>query len=222
MEKELEKYIPLLEQKVFEMFHKESSGHDLYHLQRVYNLALHIQETEGGDRLVVGIAAFLHDVHRIIEKETGKFCPPKESLPTILKLLTEVDFPKEKISNVLHCVEFHDEYNFTNTGNVVSDIETLIIQDADNIDAMGAIGIGRTFTFGGAYGLPMWIPEVPFQKNFEGEHKIDPSTIHHVYSKLLELKGNMNTSTGKHMAETRHEFTQAFFDHFIKEWNGKL
>lgn len=218
----LEKYITLLEDKISEMFQRDSSGHDMAHLKRVYNLALHIQEKEGGDRFVIGISAFLHDVHRIMEKDTGKFCPPKDSLPTITKILEEVNFPKEKIENVLHCIEFHEEYGFVPSGKTVSDIETLILQDADNLDAIGAVGIGRTFSFSGVYNVPMWVPEIPFEKNFQGEHKRDPSTMHHIYSKLLELKGNMNTQTAKEMSAERHKFMEGFFEHFVKEWKGEM
>ncbi len=221
MEKGLENYIELLEREVSARFSSENTGHDIYHLKRVYNLALHIQQKEGGDRLVIGVAAFLHDIHRIIEKETGKFCPPKDSLPTVSGLLEKINFPKEKVENILHCIEFHDEYGFTKEGRTVSDLETLILQDADNLDAIGAIGIGRTFSYSGAHGLPMWIPELPFQKNFEGEHKNDPSTLHHVYSKLLQLKGNMQTNTAKEMAEERHVFMQSYLNQFIAEWEGK-
>ncbi len=217
----LEKYVELLEQKIYDMFQKESSGHDIYHLRRVYNLACHLQEKEGGDRLVIGISAFLHDIHRTMEVN-GKFCPPKDSLPLIYKMLRGVNFPEEKIQNVLHCIEFHEEYEFTKEGKTVSDLETLILQDSDNLDAMGALGIGRTFSFGGSHSLPMWLPDIPLEKNYEGEHKFDPSTIHHVYSKLLQLKDNMNTKTAKDMAQARHNFTQEFLDHFVKEWKGEI
>ena len=219
---ELEKYKKLLEDKINKMFRKDSTGHDLYHLNRVYNLALHLQEKEGGDRLVIGISAFLHDVHRIMEKETGKFCPPKDSLPIISKLLEEVSFPKEKIDNVLHCIEFHEEYNFSKEGKTVSDIETLILQDTDNLDAIGAIGIGRTFTFGGSHNVPMWIPERPFDREYFDESKKDSSTLHHFHSKLIKLKDNMNTETGKKMAQARHEYMLGFIKQFISEWKGEV
>ncbi len=211
-----------LEQRLKDMFANESSGHDPNHLKRVYNLATRIQDQEGGDRLVIGAAAFLHDLHRLMGKDRGKYCDPKESLPLVEKLLKEVEFPATKIPPVLHCVEFHEEYAFSDQGKTVTDLETLIIQDADNLDAIGAIGIGRTFTFGGAHGVPMWVPERPFDRDTYDEAVGDPSTIHHFYSKLLKLKDNMNTETGKRMAEARHEFMELFLDHFFKEWKGEL
>ena len=218
----MEKYLEPLGNKIRKMFASESSGHDINHLKRVHNIALHIQSKEGGDRTIIGISAILHDIHRLQEKETGKFCPPKDSLPIVEKLLQEVDFPKAKIKSVLHCIEFHEEYGFSKKGKTVKDIETLILQDADNLDAIGAIGIGRTFSFGGAYGIPMWIPEEPLGKRHYDESERDPSTLHHFYSKLLKLKGNMNTKTGKSMAEERHKFMEKFANEFQKEWKGEL
>ncbi len=215
-------YVKLLEPKVRKMFDSESSGHDLYHLQRVLNLALHLQEKEGGDRLVIGVAAYLHDIHRLVEKETGKFYPPKESLPTIEKLLKEVNFARDKIPMVLHCIEYHEEYGFSASGKTVDDLETFILQDADNLDAIGAIGVGRTFTFGGAHGLPMWVPDIPFDRNTFDESERDPSTIHHFYSKLFKLGDNMNTKTAKEMAKARHKFMEVFVKTFIGEWKGEI
>lgn len=203
------------------MFASESSGHDIYHLDRVRNLALHIQKKEGGDRLVIGVAAFLHDIHRLMGKDTGAFVHPKDSLPTIRNILAGLDFPHEALERVLHCIEYHEEYGFSKEGKTVADIETLILQDADNLDAIGAIGIGRTFTFGGAHALPMWMPEKAFDREFFDESEEDPSTLHHFYSKLLKLKDNMNTKTGKEIAEGRHAYMAQYVRQFINEWKGE-
>ncbi len=217
----MEEIISKLENEIKKTFSSESSGHDIYHLKRVLNLALHIQKKEGGDKLVIGISAFLHDIHRIIQIETGKYCTPKDSLPIVKKILEKIDIPKDKIERILHCIEFHEEYSFSNQGKTVNDIETLILQDADNLDAIGAIGIGRTFAFGGTYKRLMWIPEIPFDRKTFDEPELDPSTVHHFYSKLLKLKENMNTKTAKKMALERHKFMKIFLDEFFKEWNGE-
>jgi len=209
-----------LEKEIKSMFKGESSGHDIYHLKRVLNLALSLQKKEGGDKLVIAVSAFLHDVHRIIQKESGKFCPPKDSLPTIKGLLDKVELSGQQKDNILHCIEFHEEYNFSKKGKTVTDIETLILQDADNLDAIGAIGVGRTFAYGGANGVNMWIPEKDFKRKFFDESEADPSTIHHFYSKLLKLKENMNTETGKVLAEGRHKFMDIFLQEFFDEWEG--
>ncbi len=210
-----------LEEKVEEMFKTDSTGHDMQHLFRVRSIALHIQQQEGGDAEILSTAALLHDVHRLMEKERGSFCPPAESLPTIRTLLEEVSFPAEKIEAVLRCIEFHEEYGFSKTGRTVTDIETLILQDADNLDAIGAIGVGRTFAFSGSYGIPAWRPELPFDREHFDEAVRDPSTLHHIHAKLLKLRDNMSTATGKKMAQGRHEFMEHFVEEFIAEWRGE-
>jgi uncharacterized protein len=221
MRENLEKYLFKLDKKIKEMFTSESSGHDIYHLHRVLNLALHLQEKEGGDILVIGVSALLHDIHRLMEKESGIFCLPVNSFPAVKKILEEVNFPKDYISKVLHCIEHHEEYGFSKEGKTVKDIEALILQDADNLDAIGAIGVGRTFSFGGAHGVPMWIPEKPFNREVYDESEKDPSTVHHFYSKLFKLEENMNTKTAKDMARERTSFMRKFVEQFISEWKGE-
>jgi uncharacterized protein len=216
-------YKILLEKILKEKFKGESSGHDFYHLERVYNMALHIQGTEGGDRLVIGTAAFLHDVHRLMQSQKGIFVHPKDSLAEVRGLLNQVNFPEEKIIQVLHCVEFHEEYSFSKNGRTINDLETLILQDADNLDAIGALGIGRTFAYGGANSVTLWIPEIPLDvESPYDESSHDPSTIHHFYHKLLRLGGNMNTNTGKQMAQARIQYMQEFLERFFKEWKGEI
>lgn len=218
----MDKFLSLLEKKINNLFATDYSGHDINHLKRTLYLAQEIQKKEGGDLLVISTAAFLHDIHRILGKENKKFCHPKDSLPTIKKILNDVNFPENKIKNVLHCIEFHEEYGFSDSGKTVNDLETLILQDADNLDAIGAIGIGRTFSYCGAHSINMWLPEQPFDRQTFDEETEDISTIHHFYSKLLNLKDNMNTKTGKKMALKRHKFMKLFLKHFFKEWKGEL
>jgi uncharacterized protein len=210
-----------LEQTIQKMFQSENSGHDIHHLKRVMALAVHLQKSEGGDKLVIAVAAYLHDVHRLIQQETGKYCSPQDSLPKVIEIMNKTDIPQHKRENILHCIEFHEEYNFSKQGKSVDDIETLILQDADNLDAIGAIGIARTFMYGGAYKVPMWVPEDPFdQESYDESASADPSAIHHFYSKLLKLKGNMNTTTAKKMADKRHKFMEYFLEEFFSEWKG--
>tara|TARA_Y100000310_G_C20682341_1_gene816711 strand:+ start:1675 stop:2322 length:648 start_codon:yes stop_codon:yes gene_type:complete len=208
-----------LEKEIKELFHKENSGHDLHHLKRVLNLALTLQEKEGGDKIVIGVAAFLHDLHRVIGN--GKYCSPKESLPKVKEILDKVELSEVQKERILHCIEFHEEYNFTEEGKTVHDKETLIVQDADNLEALGAIGIARAFMFAGAKKVPMWIPELPFNREKFDDAVLDPSEIHHFYSKLLKLKENMNTETAKKMATERTTFMELFLKEFFAEWKGK-
>src|SRR3989344_4690716 len=217
----MKEIIQQLEEEVKELFHEESSGHDIYHLKRTLNNALTLQKKEGGDELIIAVSAFLHDIHRIIQNESGKFCSPKDSLPKIKDILNKIKLSKKEKEKVLHCIEYHEEYNFSENGKTVNEIETLVLQDADNLDAIGAIGIGRTFSFGGANQVTMWIPEKSFDRHTFDESKKDPSTIHHFYSKLLRLKENMNTETAKKIANERHEFMELFLKEFFDEWDGK-
>lgn len=215
--------IKKLDKYVMPMFKNDSTGHDRYHLKRTLNIALEIQSREGGDRLVIALAAYLHDIHRILSKDLGRYCYPKESLPKVEEILDNIKLDNDIKEKVLHCVEYHEEYNFVESGNPVNDIETLILQDADNIDAMGAIGIARSFCYGGSKNIEMWLPEKPLnEKKFIGDSNLDYSTIHHFYSKLLNLKDNMNTKTGKLMANKRNEFMELYLKHFFDEWDAKI
>lgn len=216
----LEKYIEELRPHVIELFKKDFSGHDISHLERTMNTALYLQSKEGGDRIVIGIAAFLHDVHRIMQNETGNFVCPKDSLDTVKNILKYINLSNEQIEKICYCIEYHEQYNWN--GNNVDDINTLILQDADNLDAIGAIGIGRTFFYGGAHNVVMYNPSVPLnEKNDYVESNVnDESTIHHFYHKLFKLQDNMNTKTAKELAEKRTNFMKNFVNEFLSEWNA--
>lgn len=216
----MKQIIQQIEQEIKTLFSSDSSGHDIYHLQRVFNLAMTIQSREDGDKIVIGVAALTHDVHRIIEAQTGEFCSPRDSLPRVKAIMDKTNLSEDQKKHVLHCVEFHEEYNFSKSGKTVQDEETLILQDADNLDAMGAIGIARTFMFGGTHRLPMWIPDIPIDSQHYDEASRDPSVIHHFHSKLLKLKDNMNTQTGMKMAQERHRMMERFIQEFKDEWAG--
>lgn len=217
----LEEYIKQLKPFVKELFKNDSSGHDISHLERTMKLALNIQKKEGGDRLIIGIAAFLHDVHRIMQNETGKYVSPKDSLNTVRKILENVDLSEEQINKICYCIEYHEEYNWN--GNNVDNLETLILQDADNLEAIGAIGIGRTFNYGGSHNIAMFDENVELngKNDYSEAGGNDASTIHHFYHKLFKLKDNMNTLTAKKIAEDRTEFMKKFVEEFLREWNGE-
>ena len=217
----LENYIEELKPFVIELFKNDSTGHDISHLERVMKLALNIQEKEGGDRLIIGISAFLHDVHRIMQNKTGKFVPPKDSINEIKKILSNIDLTEEQVNKICYCIEYHEEYNWN--GSNVDDLNTLILQDADNLDAIGAIGIGRTISYMAVHNMPMYNEEIPLNKteNFvENKIIVEPSTIHYCYNKLLRLSDNMNTATAKKIALERHNFMKKFVSEFLDEWNG--
>ena len=216
----LEEYIEIIKPYIIDLFKEDSSGHDISHLTRTMNIAVSLCEKENGDKLVVGIAAFMHDIHRIMQNETGKFVSPKDSIPKVMEILNHTDLSDETKKKICFAIEYHEEYNWN--GNNVDDINTLILQDADNLDAIGAIGIGRTFSYGGAHNVVMYDEDAPLDiEEKYAEHKgDDPSTIHHFYHKLFKLADNMNTITAKNMAIERTEFMKKFVNEFLDEWNG--
>jgi len=216
----LEKYIKIIKPYIIELFKNDSSGHDISHLIRTMNIAINICDKENGDKLIVGIAAFMHDIHRIMQNETGKFVSPKDSLSKVKEILSNTDLSEEIINKICYCIEYHEEYNWN--GKNVNDLNTLILQDADNLDAIGAIGIGRTFSYGGAHNVLMYDESVPLNSDedyseFKGD---DPSTIHHFYHKLFKLADNMNTKTAKEQAIMRTEYMKYFVKEFLDEWEG--
>lgn len=216
----LENYIEKLKPYVIDLFKRDSSGHDISHLIRTMNTALYLQEKEGGDRIIIGIAAFLHDVHRIMQNESGKFVSPKDSLEKVKEILSHIDLTAEQVNKICYAIEQHEEYNWN--GKNVDDINTLILQDADNLDAIGAIGIGRTFSYGGSHNVIMYDDKVPLNQNddYSESNGDDESTIHHFYHKLFKLGGNMNTTTAKNLANRRIEFMKTFVKEFLDEWNA--
>ncbi len=218
----MKNYIEELKPYIIELFKKDSSGHDISHLERTMNIALYLQKREGGDKLIIGIAAFLHDVHRIMQNETGKFVSPKDSLGKIREILSKTNLSNQQIEKICYCIEYHEQYNWND--NNVTDINTLILQDADNLDAIGAIGIGRTFSYGGANKVTMYNPNVPLNKNndYSEDNGDDESTIHHFYHKLFKLGNNMNTKTAIKMAKKRTNFMKKFVNQFLNEWNGNF
>ena len=136
-------------------------------------------------------------------------------------ILSNVDLTEEQINKICFAIEFHEEYNWN--GKNVDDINTLILQDADNLDAIGAIGIGRTFSYGGAHNVVMYNENEPLNENndYSESNGDDKSTIHHFYHKLFKIGKNMNTNTAKELASRRIEFMKTFVKEFLEEWNAK-
>lgn len=218
----IEKYIEKLRPYVLKMFENDSTGHDIGHLERTMKTALYIQEKEGGDRVIIGIASFLHDVHRIMQNETGKFVSPKDSLENVRKIIEKanLDLTEEQIQKICFCIEHHEEYNWN--GKNVDDLNSLIVQDADNLEAIGAIGIGRAFVYAGGHKMPMYDDGIPLNNNADyDESKGDETTMHHFHHKLFKLEDNMNTQTAKNIASKRIEFMKGFTKEFFDEWYAR-
>ncbi len=193
-------------------FEGESSGHDWWHIYRVKNLAVKIADAEGGDLFIIEMAALLHDL------DDWKLVKEKDESKTEAWLkktgMTKAD------SNCI--LEIISQVSFKGAGveNTATSLEAQIVQDADRLDAIGAIGIARTFTYGGHKGRLMYDPDRSPEKHqsFEAYKKSTAPTINHFYEKLLLLKDRMNTKTALEMASVRHQFMEVFLEHFFNEW----
>ena len=200
------------------LLEKDSTGHDYHHILRVTRLALRIAQTESGaDPELVGLIAALHDVDdRKLSPET---CKKQDNARYFLE---NAGLETGKIAMILKGIR---QISFKGTDSVAPDtLEARCVQDADRLDAIGAIGIGRAFAFGGARGRSMYDPEQPPVMGMDGETyaKTQGPTINHFYEKLLLLKDMMNTETGKAMAAHRHGFMEAFLEEFYGEWEGVI
>lgn len=220
--KQVEEIINKLRNKVKEYFSKDASGHNIDHLERTLKYALYLQSKEGGDVVVVAVSAFIHDIHRILGSEQKKFVSPKESLPVVEKFLLDISITQEQKQHILYAIEHHEEYSFGEGGVKVNDIESKILQDADNLDAIGAVGIVRTFKYGMAHNVVDYDPNVPLYQNEYNESKEDASTIHHINNKLLRLGEHMNTKTAKKLAKEKIKLMKNFMNMYIEEVSGKL
>ncbi|MEA1850890.1 HD domain-containing protein [Chryseobacterium sp. MHB01] len=192
------------------------AGHDWYHIERVWKLSKKIAETEDCDLEVVELAALLHDI------ADPKFHNGDETVA--LKVSREFLENQQTSENVIEKVLFIiKNISFKNRAEAPENlpVELKIVQDADRIDAIGAIGVARTFNFGGFKNNLMYDPEIKPKLNMPKDEykKSNGTTINHFYEKLLLLKDLMNTRKGKEIAAERHSFMLQFLDQFYKEWN---
>ena len=194
------------------------AGHDWWHILRVWNNAKLIGQSEQADMLVVELAALLHDI------ADSKFHGGNEEIgPQMARnFLQGIDVNESVIDHVEQIIR---NISFKSSlGDVsFSSAELNIVQDADRLDAIGAIGIARAFTYGGFKNREMYNPEIEPALNMSKEEYKNSTapTINHFYEKLLLLKDKMNTNTGRRIAEERHEFMLTYLDQFNNEWNGK-
>ena len=191
-------------------------GHDWWHICRVWNLSKHIAKEEGCDSLVIDLGALLHDI------ADAKFHDGDEEIgPQIAReFLNSLGIDgntTDHIDKIIRNISFKNSRQ-----QQFRSLEMDIIQDADRLDAIGAIGIARAFNYGGFKNRPIYDPETKPNLNMsKAEYKKSLSpTINHFYEKLLLLKNMMNTSTGRVMAEERHHYMEDFLERFIKEWEG--
>ena len=199
-----------------EFFKEDYSGHDFYHTLRVYNNAILIAKTENCDLEIVSLAALLHDVddYKIVGEES-------EKLNNAKSFLNSINYSQDRI-DIIYKIISQISFKVSET-QVPDTIEGKIVQDADRLDAIGAIGIARAFAFGGNHRTPIHDPEVEARENMsiEDYKKKNGTTINHFYEKLLLIKDLMNTETSKKIAEQRHNYMVNFLDEFYSEWNGE-
>lgn len=184
------------------VFAGDGSGHDFDHTMRVYRMAVRIAQEEGAQQEIVALAALLHDVDD--KKLSPETCENKDRAVGFLR---ENGVDEAVIDRIVRIIS---EISFSAGNGVPSTLEGKCVQDADRLDAIGAIGIGRAFAFGGSRGRRMHDPE--------GDDK--SSTIQHFYDKLLLLKDRMNTATGRRLADRRDAFLRVFLEEFYAEWDG--
>ena len=193
------------------------AGHDWWHVYRVWKTADYLAQKENVSPFTVSLGALLHDI------ADAKFNGgDEEAGPAIARdFLTEQKVEKEIIEKVIHIIRY---VSFKNREEAAGKItpELAVVQDADRLDAMGAIGIARTFNYGGFKNRPLYDPGIKPAVNQDKEayKKSTAPTINHFYEKLLLLKDLMNTETGKTLAKHRHEYMLDFLDEFFKEWEG--
>lgn len=203
---------------VKEQLKNAEGGHDWFHIERVYKNALLIAEGEDCDITVVKLGALLHDI------ADSKFYNGDESVgPKTARTFLEAQNVKEE--TILHVIAIIENISFKG-GNFEQQFrskELEIVQDADRLDALGAIGIARTFNYGGFKNRTLYNPEIAPNLSMTKEEykKSDAPTINHFYEKLLLLKDKMNTDTGKKIAKKRHDFMVHFLAQFYAEWEGE-
>ncbi|MFN8384462.1 MAG: HD domain-containing protein [Anaerolineales bacterium] len=198
-------------------FSDDSSGHDWWHIYRVWKNAITICKHENADRFVVELAALLHDL------DDWKFNESGDETPLRARAWLESCSVDISIAETVCEVIKHISYKGAGVENKMKSLEGLIVQDADRLDAIGAIGIGRAFAYGGYKNRMMYDPDSPPQMHasFEEYKNSKSATINHFYEKLLLLKDMMNTKSAKQIAEQRHEVMLRFLDQFMNEWEGK-
>ncbi|WP_300489435.1 HD domain-containing protein [Flavobacterium sp.] len=193
-------------------------GHDWFHIERVYKNALLIAQGENCDLTVVKLGALLHDV------ADSKFHNGDETVgPKMARAFLESEnTPEETIQHVINIIE-NISFKGGNFDRKFHSKELDIVQDADRLDAIGAIGIARAFNYGGFKNRTLHNPNIPVNLNMSKEEykKTEAPTINHFYEKLLLLKDRMNTETGKKIALERHHYMEGFLAQFYAEWDGE-
>ncbi|MEZ7494410.1 HD domain-containing protein [Leeuwenhoekiella aequorea] len=194
-------------------------GHDWFHTLRVYKNALHIAQCEKSNVMVVALGALLHDI------ADSKFHDGDESVgPALAREFLEREGAEEELIEAVILIIENISFKGGNKVSEYTSPELQIVQDADRLDALGAIGIARTFNYGGFKNRKLYDPAIPPRLNMTPEEykKSEAPTINHFYEKLLLLKDRLHTQTAKDIAAKRHAFMEDFLTQFYAEWEGSL
>ncbi|GAB5563479.1 MAG: HD domain-containing protein [Winogradskyella sp.] len=199
--------------------HDAEGGHDWFHTQRVYNNAKLISKSEDVDLTVVSLAALLHDIADSKFHNGDETIGPRKASEFLLKQNVD-SIIIEHVTNIIEHMSFKNSFDL-NTSFTSKEME--VVQDADRLDAIGAIGIARCFNYGGFKNRALYHPDIAPNLNMTKEEykSAKAPTINHFYEKLLMLKDQMNTKTGKRIAASRHKYMEGFLDQFYAEWNGE-
>ena len=202
--------------KKAESFFEVGGSHDFSHTERVYNLALKISENEDLDLDVVKASALLHDIARKKEDDKRCNCHAEEGSQMAKELLRELEFPEKKTDRVVYAVRVH-----RHSGGITPETkEAKILQDADRLDALGAITIARMFSSGGKAGIPL---HDPHKRNNIKDYKGQKSTFEGFNRKILKITPEkFHTKKAREIAKERYSYVEEFLDRFLKEWEGKI
>lgn len=219
MNKNNKNIISKIESEVKEKFLGEGTGHDWWHIYRVWKVAEQIGKIEKADMFTICLAALLHDI------ADWKFHGGDDTLgPKVARGILEKHSVSEELIDRVCLIISEISFKGAGVKTEPSTLEGKIVQDADRLDAIGAIGIARAFAYGGHKGRVIYDPEIKavMHKDKEEYSKSENPSINHFYEKLLLLKDRMNTKSARKLAVGRHKFMEKYLDRFYKEWNAEL
>lgn len=210
----IEKTIQFVKEKLSE----EATGHDYFHIMRVKHLAVRLAKEEDADLYVTQLAALLHDIADWKFHDGDLNAGPKMACEWLTGL-GESHETVEKVAAIIKEVS----YKGAGVKTTPASIEGKVVQDADRLDALGAIGIARTFAYGGRFERPMYDPDQPpvLHQTFEEYKNSRGTTLNHFYEKILLLKDRLNTKTARTLAAERHDYVEGFVERFLLEWEGE-